>query len=113
MELLKKGFSSSKGSKFYAYLYALDSFDSYKEVLKEVFLKHKKANHHCYALRFDDDAHFSNDGEVGEPAKFMLFYLEQKGFDNHMIVVSRIFGGVKLGVGGVSRCFREAVKNLE
>ena len=113
MELLKKGFSSARGSKFYAYLYSLDSFDEYKKVLQKVSLKHKKANHICFALRIGTQTHFSNDKEVGEPAKFMLFYLEKNGFDNHMIVVSRIFGGVKLGVGGVSRCFREAVKDLE
>ena len=113
MKLLERGFYSSKGSKFYAYLYEVEKFDEYREVLEEVRKAHKKANHHCYSLRFGQEIKFSNDGEVGEPARFMNFYLEQNNLNSHMIIVSRIFGGIKLGPGGVSRSFREAVKDLE
>lgn len=112
MKLLNTGFYESKGSKFYAYLYHMNTFDEYKLVLDEVRSFHKKANHLCYSLCFEGEVKFSNDGEVGEPARFMNFYLEQNNLDSHMLVVSRIFGGIKLGVGGVSRSFREAVKDL-
>jgi putative IMPACT (imprinted ancient) family translation regulator len=34
--------------------------------------------------------------------------LNKHGLESHALIVSRVFGGVKLGVGGVSRAFREA-----
>ncbi len=48
-----------------------------------------------------------DDGEVGHPGRVLLELL--LGHDlAGLLVVSRIFGGVKLGVGGVSRAFRAA-----
>jgi putative IMPACT (imprinted ancient) family translation regulator len=48
-----------------------------------------------------------DDGEVGHPGKVLLELLRREDLEGG-ILVSRIFGGVKLGVGGVSRAFREA-----
>jgi putative IMPACT (imprinted ancient) family translation regulator len=48
-----------------------------------------------------------DDGEVGHPGRVLLEILRRHDLAGG-IVVSRIFGGVKLGVGGVSRAFREA-----
>lgn len=53
---------------------------------------------------------FKNDGEVGHPAKGMLQIMKANGLDSHVIVVSRIFGGIKLGPGGVSRAFRKSAE---
>jgi putative IMPACT (imprinted ancient) family translation regulator len=49
-----------------------------------------------------------DDGEVGHPGKVLMELLRSNGLDTHVLVVSRIFGGVKLGIGGVSRAFRSA-----
>ena len=48
-----------------------------------------------------------DDGEVGHPGRVLLESLRRHDLEG-AIVVSRIFGGVKLGVGGVSRAFRDA-----
>jgi putative IMPACT (imprinted ancient) family translation regulator len=74
--------------------------------------KHRKAVHHCWALRFRDaqgqlQEKSRDDGEVGHPGRVMLEQLRRAELEG-AIVVSRIFGGVKLGVGGVSRAFRQA-----
>ncbi len=42
------------------------------------------------------------------PARSFLEILRKEGLRSHCLIVSRIFGGVKLGVGGVSRAFKEA-----
>jgi putative IMPACT (imprinted ancient) family translation regulator len=48
-----------------------------------------------------------DDGEVGHPGRALLELLRREDLEG-AVVVSRIFGGVKLGVGGVTRAFREA-----
>ncbi|MCJ7524725.1 MAG: YigZ family protein [Candidatus Aminicenantes bacterium] len=85
------------------------------EVLKMVRLKkgeHRKANHHCWAFRSLDEKgnrieKSRDDGEVGHPGRVLLELLRRKEMEGGLLV-SRVFGGVKLGVGGVSRAFREA-----
>ncbi len=108
-------------SRFFAHLYRLDSRDDIDGILKTHRRKYKKANHHCYAVWLasseGDDANGTSptsieqakdDGEVGHPGKVLLEILKRNQLDSHALVVSRVFGGVKLGVGGVSRAFREA-----
>ena len=51
---------------------------------------------------------FRDDGEAGKPGRGLLTLMKSRGLENHALVVSRVFGGTKLGVGGVSRAFREA-----
>ncbi|HUU05245.1 MAG TPA: YigZ family protein [Patescibacteria group bacterium] len=85
------------------------------EVLKMVRLKkgeYRKANHHCWALRGVDEKgnrieKSRDDGEVGHPGRVLLELLRREEMEGGLLV-SRVFGGVKLGVGGVSRAFREA-----
>jgi len=85
------------------------------EVLKMVRLKkgeHRKANHHCWAWRGRaENGSISeksrDDGEVGHPGRVLLELLRREDLEGGLLV-SRIFGGVKLGVGGVSRAFRQA-----
>ncbi|MCK5341857.1 MAG: YigZ family protein, partial [Candidatus Heimdallarchaeota archaeon] len=54
----------------------------------------------------------SDDGEVGRPGKILLQVLKIHDFQSHALVISRVFGGIKLGVGGVSRAFRQTAENL-
>lgn len=113
MKLIKQGFYEEKKSKFYSYLYKLNSFEEYKEILKISKKEHKKANHHCYAYIFDFEEKMTNDSEVGSPGRIILDYLHKNKLESHMLVVSRIFGGVKLGQGGVARAFRKSIKELD
>jgi putative IMPACT (imprinted ancient) family translation regulator len=73
---------------------------------------YRKANHHCWACRVRDAAGAvielsKDDGEVGHPGRVLLELLKKYDLEG-ALVVSRIFGGVKLGVGGVSRAFRDS-----
>ncbi len=95
-------------SRFHAHLYAIDSIDELKEIQKAHRHMYKKANHHCVGAVAGGQEYFRDDGEVGKPGRVLLELLKRNGMENHAIVVSRIFGGTKLGVGGVSRAFRQA-----
>ena len=101
-------------SRFFAHLYKLEKIDEITDIIKSHRRSYKKANHHCYALRLFNNSNqqiielFKDDGEVGHPGRVLLRILKKYNLDQHVLVVSRIFGGIKLGVGGVSRAFRDA-----
>ena len=100
-------------SRFFAHLYKLEKTDEITDIVKSHRKSYKKANHHCYALRFFNSSNqkiiesFKDDGEVGHPGRVLLEILKKHNLDQHILIVSRIFGGIKLGVGGVSRAFRD------
>ena len=101
-----------KNSRFFAYLYDIKEESDIEEILKIHRKKYKKANHHCYSLYYKSSdkviENSKDDGEVGHPGRVLLEVTKNNNLDSDLIVVSRVFGGIKLGVGGVSRAFRKA-----
>jgi len=101
-----------KRSQFYAHLYLISNQSEIADILTHHRLEYKKAAHHCYAVQlFHADANFEdsrNDGEVGHPGRLLMEILKRNKLTSHMLIVSRIFGGIKLGPGGVSRAFKKA-----
>ena len=116
MKELAAGKLIVKKSQFYAHLYDIDNEHNLQEILSLHRHRYKKANHHCYALNFtlqnQTEQQFSADGEVGRPGRILLQLLEHHALNHHVIVVSRIFGGIKLGVGGVQRAFKNAAESV-
>ena len=99
-------------SRFYALLFPASSEEDVAAVVKRRKGDLRKANHHCWAFRGRDASgavleRSKDDGEVGHPGRVLLELLRRADLEGGLLV-SRIFGGVKLGVGGVSRAFREA-----
>ncbi len=99
-------------SKFFAVLVPLAMPDGIDAILRSRRSDVRRANHHCWAYRLVDAAgavveKAKDDGEVGHPGRVLLEILRKHDLLG-ALVVSRVFGGVKLGVGGVSRAFREA-----
>jgi len=88
------------------------------EIAKEEYDKIKKefhdARHNCWAWRFGEnglDFRYSDDGEPnGSAGKPILFSLKKYEVSDVMLVVTRFFGGVKLGVGGLVRAYSEAAE---
>ncbi|MDN7024868.1 YigZ family protein [Methanoculleus sp. FWC-SCC1] len=95
-------------SRFYAHLYEIEGTDDLKIILEQHRRCYRKATHHCAALRIAGMEEFRSDREVGQPGRVLLDVLRRHALDRHALVVSRIFGGVKLGPGGVARAFRDA-----
>jgi putative IMPACT (imprinted ancient) family translation regulator len=99
-------------SRFHAVLFPAASEAEVAAMVKRKRSEHRKANHHCWALRCRDVSgavieRSKDDGEVGHPGRVLLELLRREDLEGALLV-SRVFGGVKLGVGGVSRAFREA-----
>ncbi|MBR4987937.1 MAG: YigZ family protein [Methanocorpusculum sp.] len=97
-----------KKSKFYAHLYEIDTPDDVLEVRAIHDKLYKKAAHHCYAVVCGNFTDSRADGEVGSPGRALAEVMERHNLGSHVLMVSRIFGGVKLGPAGVARAFREA-----
>jgi len=66
----------------------------------------RAATHNCWAWRIGQLYRFSDDGEPGGTAgKPILQAIDGQGFDQVVVVVTRWFGGVKLGAGGLARAY--------
>ncbi len=95
-------------SRFFAVLFPAAGEEEVLRMVRRKKGELRKANHHCWALRGAAALERSrDDGEVGHPGRVLLELLRREGLEGGLLV-SRVFGGVKLGVGGVSRAFREA-----
>ena len=97
-----------KKSKFYAHLYEIDSPDDIAEIRELHGKTYKKAAHHCYAAVCGNFSDSRADGEVGSPGRALQEVMDHHNLGSHVLMVSRIFGGIKLGPAGVARAFREA-----
>jgi len=98
-----------KRSKFFARAFPSATVDEARAVVKAYQTKHRRARHVCWACRVEDKhgiivEQLRDDGEVGHPGRILLDILRRRNLLGG-IVVARFFGGVKLGVGGVSRAF--------
>lgn len=99
-------------SKFICYLYNVNSIDEINNYLVELKTEYKDATHHCYAYILDNMQKCSDDGEpIGTAGKVMLSILNKHNLNHTLCVVIRYFGGIKLGVGGLSRAYSTSLAN--
>jgi uncharacterized YigZ family protein len=69
-------------------------------------LRGNGGGHHCWAYRIGQAYRFNDDGEPSSSAgKPILAAIDGQGFDRAVVVVTRWFGGIKLGVGGLIRAY--------
>ena len=108
-----------KGSRFIGQVYLCDDDNKAREVLDGVRKKYFDATHNCYAWRVgigqDMQFKYSDDGEPnGTAGKPIYDQLDGAGLTDVIIIVTRYFGGTKLGTGGLthaySDCAAEAIK---
>lgn len=65
-----------------------------------------QATHNCWAYRIGQLYRYADDGEpVGTAGKPMLQAIDGQGLDRVMVVVTRWYGGIKLGAGGLMRAY--------
>ena len=100
-------------SRFICSVRRVESDDEAKEFVQSVKKKYADARHNCYAYVLSKNSayvKFSDDGEPqGTAGASMLEVLKNKGLYETAAVVTRYFGGVKLGVGGLKRAYADAV----
>jgi len=101
-----------RGSKFVATLRHVRTEEEALGVVEECAKTHFKCNHHCYAYRLgpgQDRWRANDDGEPsGTAGKPILGQIDKVGWSDVIIVVSRYFGGTKLGTSGLINAYREA-----
>ncbi len=94
-----------KRSEFITHLFCVQDVVQAKEKISEVSRLHKNASHNCWAYIVGSDGevfHSSDDGEPsGTAGKPILGALLSKNLTNACVVVTRYFGGVKLGISGL------------
>ncbi len=98
------------GSRFIARVWPVGSVDEAEARIAAVRAEHPDATHNCWAYKVGDDLRFSDDGEPGGTAgRPMLEVMLKRGLDGCAAVVTRYFGGKKLGAGGLVRAYGAAV----
>jgi uncharacterized YigZ family protein len=93
-----------KKSRFLAQAARVDSPERAMEILAG--LSDRQATHNCFAYRIGQQYRFSDDGEPGGTAgRPILAAIEGRELDRVLVVVTRWYGGIKLGAGGLARAY--------
>lgn len=98
----------SKGSRFIATVVPVSTEEAAKAALADVRMEMPDAGHHCWAWRIASPSidRASDDGEPGGSAgRPILAQLTGRDLVDTAIIVSRYWGGTKLGVGGLVRAY--------
>ncbi len=100
-----------KNSVFIGYASPITSEKEAKNFINNVKNHHNDANHNVYAYVVENSLKYDDDGEPsGSAGKPIMNMLECKKLTNIVVVVSRYFGGVKLGYGGLVKAYSETAK---
>ena len=101
-----------KKSHFIGRLWPVETEEAALERIQQMKKQHYDATHNCWAYILKDGAvRFSDDGEPGGTAGMpMLQVLQREGLYNCVCVVTRYFGGILLGAGGLVRAYTKGAK---
>ncbi len=103
-----------KKSRFIGQAIFVESPQQAEEKLAEITKKYWDARHNCYAYIIGENSELSKCSDNGEPSgtagKPILEVIKGSGVTNILIVVTRYFGGVLLGTGGLVRAYTQAAQ---
>lgn len=103
-----------RGSRFIATAIPVSSKEAVMEELELLRREFWDATHNCYAYQLAPNGaeyRFFDDGEPsGTAGKPILFVIQQRELLDLLVVVTRYFGGTKLGAGGLARAYAEAAQ---
>ena len=112
-----------KKSKFIAHIFYVESIEEAEKYLKATRKKYHDARHNCFAYAIETidggiAVKYNDDGEpAGTAGSPILKILLEKGITNVLVVVTRYFGGILLGTGGLVRAYKkttlEALNKVE
>ena len=98
-------------SLFIGYLNHVEDAESARNFIREIKKQHKQANHNCSAYIIGDTCFSSDDREPrGSAGKPILNMLRRHELTNVVIVVTRYFGGVELGIRGLIEAYGEVAE---
>ena len=100
-------------SRFIACAKQVDSAEEAAAFVAEKRKKYFDATHNCYAWIVGEKAKFSDDGEPQGTAGMPMYEcIKQNSLDRLCVVVTRYFGGIKLGAGGLVRAYSGATASV-
>lgn len=109
-----------KKSVFFGYVLPMQKSTEYKEIVIHIKKKHKQARHIAFAYKIiktnskgkiEEEIRYSDDGEPSKTAGFpLLQIIRQKDLSNCIILVARIFGGIKLGIPGLIKAYSDTAR---
>ncbi len=101
-----------KGSKFIASVTNVSTKEAAEDFIRQISAEFHDATHNCFAYRIGESGlefRYSDDGEPsGSAGKPILFSLNKFSVSDTAVVVTRYYGGTKLGVGGLARAYSDA-----
>lgn len=99
-----------KSSKFFGYAFPIQSEEEVKPIIEQLRKQHPHAVHYCYAYQIGTEKisyRANDDGEPSNTAGAPIYgQIQSFGLTNVLLVVVRIFGGIKLGVGGLISAYK-------
>lgn len=99
-----------KSSKFFGYAFPIQSEEEVKPIIEQLRKQHPHAVHYCYAYQIGTEKisyRANDDGEPSNSAGAPIYgQIQSFGVTNVLLVVVRIFGGIKLGVGGLISAYK-------
>ena len=100
-------------SRFICYVERVTTEEEASEFIQKIKKKHHDANHNCSAYLIGENDHIQKANDDGEPSGTagvpMLEVLKKKKLKDTVVVVTRYFGGIKLGTGGLIRAYGKSV----
>lgn len=113
---IKKDFIAEeeiKKSRFICHLKRVYTEEEARAFISEIKKEHHKANHNCSAFTLGERQEIQRSSDDGEPSGTagvpMLEILKKREITNVCAVVTRYFGGIKLGAGGLIRAYAGSV----
>lgn len=98
-----------KGSRFIAEAFPIAAPEEVATHLAVIRKRFFDASHHCFAYRLGADFRYSDGGEpFGTAGQPILRQIDARGVTNTLVIVTRYFGGTKLGTGGLIRAYGDA-----
>lgn len=107
-----------KRSRFIGHAAPVETEEEAIQFVEEIRRKHAQATHNCYAYVVGERDQFQKQSDDGEPSgtagKPILEVIKKRGLKNVAVVVTRYFGGIMLGAGGLVGAYTEgAVAGIE
>ena len=103
-----------KKSRFIGHIWTVETEEEARARIEEVKKKHYDARHNCWAFRLRTGSveRYSDDGEPqGTAGQPILGVFQREEVTNVLCVVTRYFGGILLGAGGLTRAYAKSAKD--